>query len=121
MFVNHLNILSKKNCAKNELHALQISGSTNDEGNNPILPDRACVPLYQPFSRFLWTKTISPTNNSSSNSLFGGYDTMHLNLKYIFEEKSEEIFQFTVHEAIRRVIEGLTFHCGCETFVWFEH
>lgn len=65
-----------------------MSGSTNDDGNSPILPVRACVPLYQPLSRFLCTQTMSPSCSSSSNSLFGGYDTMHRNLKTKTDENS---------------------------------
>lgn len=57
-----------------------MSGWTKDAGNNPIRPERWCCPLYQPFSRFFITNTISPTRNSNSYSLFGGYGTIHRNL-----------------------------------------
>lgn len=62
---------------------IQVAGSTKDAGKRPLLPFRKCTPRYQPFSRFLLTSTRSPTFSSSSYSLFGGYATMHRNLKRV--------------------------------------
>lgn len=56
---------------------VQLSLTTNDAGNKPIFPVLRCWPLYQPFSRFLSTNTVSSTFSSSSYSLFGGYGTIH--------------------------------------------
>lgn len=57
-------------------------------------PERWCCPLYQPFSRFFITNTISPTRNSNSYSLFGGYGTIHRNLWKEFI--SFRIVKFTI-------------------------
>lgn len=49
--------------------------STKLPGKRPVRPFRCRVPLYQPSSRFLCTKTMSPSFSSISASLWGGYET----------------------------------------------
>lgn len=46
--------------------------STKLPGKSPVRPVLCRVPLYQPSSRFLCTKTMSPSFSSISASLWGG-------------------------------------------------
>ena len=84
----------------------------NDHGSDGL--------TYHPSSRFLCTKTTSPTLRASSYSLLGGYGTMQRNLSETKEKINMRMKRFHARSPRRPAITVLTSPAAWVEFYFFE-